>query len=322
MDFIKSTIKLSIDTLKSILSYLRLKREFPNLRTYSEPERQELLRWLLWRNGLAKKIRRRTRNPGKTAPPLPKSNTTIWRYMSRRVFLQLVTERRLMFHRFKELQKIDRREGMVVPGFWRSVLEYTQARLPFPADLGARRQINEAILDRLQCLTYANCWNMAEHEDNLMWKAYAPKGIAIRTTVGKFKNAAQQSQNERLTIELQKIVYADNWRQLEQRGYRHGEEPQNMLFLHTKRKAFSSEREIRFRISPFGPDRAQIGPGRDGTIVFSYPLPACPEWFPVVFENLDWIEEVVAESSISSRAASMIRRQVNQHNLKFRVSDL
>src|SRR4029077_9468436 len=34
------------------------------------------------RNALAKKIRRRMRKPGKTAPPIPKSNTTIWRYMS------------------------------------------------------------------------------------------------------------------------------------------------------------------------------------------------------------------------------------------------
>jgi hypothetical protein len=117
-------------------------------------------RFKLWRNALAKKLLRRTRNPGKTAPPLPKSNTTIWRYMSRRVFVQLVTERRMMFHRFKELQKSDEREGMVVPGFWKSVWEHTQARLPFPADLGNRRQINEAILNRLRCLTYANCWNM------------------------------------------------------------------------------------------------------------------------------------------------------------------
>jgi hypothetical protein len=57
-------------------------------------------------------------------------------------------------------------------------------------------------------------------------------------------------------------------------------------------------------------------------MVFSYALPDCSEWFPVVFENLHWIEDVVAESSISSRAASMIRRQVKQHNVKFRVSDL
>ena len=140
-----------------------------------------------WRKVLVKKIRRRLRKPGKTAPPPPKSNTTIWRYMSRRAFLQLVTERRLTFHRFKELQNIDAREGMVVPGFWRSVWEYKQARLPFPVDLGASRQINEAILDRLRCLTYANCWNMAKQEDNLMWKAYAPKGIAIRTTIANLR---------------------------------------------------------------------------------------------------------------------------------------
>jgi len=241
--------------------------------------------------------------------------------MSRRIFLQLLTERRLMFHQFIELQKIDAREGMVSDDFWRSIWEHLQARLPFPADLGITTQMAEARLDRLRCLIYASCWNRGKHENNVMWKAYAPKGIAIRTTVGKFKNAPQASGNERLTIELQKIVYADNWRDLEQRGYRHNEEPQNMLFLHTKRKAFSSEREIRFRISPFGRDRAEITWGRNG-MVFSYPLPDCPEWFPVVFENLHWIEEVVAESSISSRAASMIRRQTNQHNLKFSVSDL
>jgi hypothetical protein len=49
---------------------------------------------------------------------------------------------------------------------------------------------------------------------------------------------------------------------------------------------------------------------------------ACPAWFPVVFENLDWIEAVVAESSIPSRAATAIRRRVDQHNLKFSISDI
>jgi hypothetical protein len=44
--------------------------------------------------------------------------------MSRRVFLTLVIERRPMFHQFQDLQKIDAREGMVVPGFWESVIEH------------------------------------------------------------------------------------------------------------------------------------------------------------------------------------------------------
>jgi hypothetical protein len=183
-------------------------------------EKERLRRWKLWRNALEKKIRRRTRNPGRTAPPLPKSNTTIWRYMSRRVFMRLLTERRLMFHRFDELQKIEAREGMVANDFWRSIWEHLQARLPFPADLGITTQMAEARLDRLRCLIYASCWNMGKHENNLMWKAYAPEGIAIRTSVGKLKNAPQAGGTERLTIEYQKIVYADNWRGLEQRGYR------------------------------------------------------------------------------------------------------
>lgn len=48
----------------------------------------------------------------------------------------------------------------------------------------------------------------------------------------------------------------------------------------------------------------------------------CPAWFPVIFENLDWIQEVVAESSISARTAIAIRRLAEQHNLKFRISGI
>jgi hypothetical protein len=237
--------------------------------------------------------------------------------MRRHVFLELIRERRLMFHQFKELQKSDAREGMVVPGFWESVIEHQRQRYP-DTDINELKARAEGSLDRIRCFDYANCWNMAKNESFLMWKAYAPKGIAIRTTVGKFKNAPQERGTGRVNIQLQKIVYADHWRELEERGYRHNGVPLNKLFLHTKRKAFSSEREVRFRISP----------------AFSYPYilqpngsylqdaSACPAWFPVVFENLDWIEEVVAESSISSQGASKIRRLVDQHNLKFGVSDI
>lgn len=222
-----------------------------------------------------------------------------------------------MFHQFKQLQKSDAREGMVVPGFWESVIELERQRDP-NADISELRIRAERSLDRLRCFEYANCWNMAKNESFLMWKAYAPAGIAIRTTVTKFKNASQQIGSDRLTIQSQKIVYADHWRELERRGYSHNGIPLNKLFLHTKRKAFSSEREVRFRISP----------------VFSYPYvrqqngsflqdaSACPAWFPVLFENLAWIEEVVAESSVPPRALAEIRALTHQHDLKFRVSYL
>jgi hypothetical protein len=222
-----------------------------------------------------------------------------------------------MFHQFKELQKSDAREGMVVAGFWESVIEHERQQFP-SADISELKSRAEGSLDRLRCFTYANCWNMAKHENVLMWKAYAEGGIAIRTTIGQFRNAPQENGNNRLTIQLQKIVYADHWRELQERGYRHYGIPLNKLFLHTKRKAFAGEREVRFRISPafsFPYIRQQ-----DGS--FLQDASACPDWFGVVFENLDWIQEVVAESSIPSRTASTIRRLADQHNLKFRVSDL
>ena len=255
--------------------------------------------------------------PWKTAPPVPKPNTTIWRYMSRRRFRELVTTRCVIFHQFKELQKGDAREGMVVPGFWESVVEHERQQFP-NADISELKSRAEGSLDRLQCFTYANCWNMAKHENVLMWKAYAEGGIAIRTTIGQFRNAPRENGNNRVTIQLQKIVYADHWRELQERGYRHFGIPLNKLFLHTKRKAFAGEREMRFRIFPDSPNQYIRQP--DGSLLQD--ASACPAWFPVVFENLDWIKEVVAESSISSGDAAIIRGLVEQHNLKFRVSNL
>jgi len=222
-----------------------------------------------------------------------------------------------MFHQFKDLRQIDAQEGMVVPGFWPSVIEYERQRDP-DADISELRTRAERSLDRLQCFTYASCWNMAKNESFLMWKAYAPEGIAVRTTVGKFKNTPQEEGRVRLSIQLQKIVYADHWRELERRGFRHHGIPLNKLFLHTKRKAFSSEREVRFRIKPDLPNPYILQPNGS----YLQDASACPAWFPVVFENLDWIDEVVAESSIRSHAATAIRRLIHQHNLRFRISNL
>jgi hypothetical protein len=253
----------------------------------------------------------------KTAPPAPKRNTRIWRYMSRPVFLDLVTNRRLTFHQFKDLQRIDAREGMVVPGFWESVVEYQRQSYP-NTDFDELRARVETSLDRTRCFAYASCWSMAKDEDILMWKAYAPKGIAIRTTVGKFINAPQAAGTDRLTIQRQKIVYANHWRELERRGYRHRGIPLNKLFLHTKRKGFLGERELRFRISPALPLPYILQPNGSSMQDASH----CWQWFSIVFENLDWIDEIVAESSLPSRTVATIRRLANQHNLKFRISNI
>jgi hypothetical protein len=251
----------------------------------------------------------------KTVPALPKPNTTIWRYLSLHAFLSLMADRSLMFRQFKELQKNDTREGMVTEGFWESVLEFYRGQDPC-ADLAELRKRAEESLNRLRCFEYASCWNMAKTENALMWKAYASRGVAIKTTVSKLTHAQQQSRIDKLSIRVQKIEYANHWRELEKRGYRHDGIALNRLFLHTKRRAFIGEKEVRFRIQPVFPFK--VNP--DGS--YSADPKECPPWFPLTFENLDWIEEVVAESSIPPWAVRTIRQLIGQHNLHFRQSGI
>lgn len=220
-----------------------------------------------------------------------------------------------MFRQFKELQKSDAREGMVTTGFWKSILEFYREQDP-QAEIAELQNKAEVSLDRLRCFEYASCWSMSDGENALMWRAYAPQGIAIRSTVRKFIDARQESvQPQRICP--QRIEYADHWRDLQRRGYRHNGTPLNRLFLHTKRKAFASEREVRFRIAPV--PEFPLGP--DGQPTSADPNRA-PPWFPVQFENLNWIEEVVAESSIPQWCVGPIHQLADQHNLTFRASEI
>jgi hypothetical protein len=217
-----------------------------------------------------------------------------------------------MFRQFKDLQKSDAREGMGIPGFWESMVEFYQ-RQDAKTDVAEVKNRAEKSLDRLRCFQYANCWNMSKSESALMWKAYAPQGIAITTTVGKFTHAKQESGQD-LSVRSQKIAYANSWSELRKCGYSHNGIALNRLFLHTKRRAFAGEKEIRFRIAPV----FKFGAMPDGS-----PDPnECPPWYPVIFENLAWIEEVVAESSIPKWAMRPIHELANQQSLTFRSSEI
>jgi hypothetical protein len=260
-------------------------------------------------------ITRKLPDEMKTVPPPADPNTTIWRYTNLKAFEILMTDQCLMFHQFKELQESDEREGMVTDGFWESVLEFLHQEDP---DKGPDklREWAEEQLDRLRCFEYASCWIMADGESAKMWKDFAPGGIAIRTKVGAFAHAKQTGLDPP-DITSQIIEYADHWSELEARGYRHCGVPLNRLFLHTKRKRFKDENEIRFRVHPV--PRYPVMP--DGTRTSANPS-ECKPWFPVVFETLDWIEEIVAASSIPSGDAESIRQRVEQRGLNFRGSKI
>jgi hypothetical protein len=212
-----------------------------------------------------------------------------------------------MFHQFKKLEESDAREGMAIEGFWQS--------MPDAGDDWKKK--SDEILQDLRYANYASCWNMSDIENALMWRGYARQGIAIKTTVDQLKRAEQEG-DEQLSLRGNEIVYADNWPELEAQGYRHNDIPLNVLFLHTKRKAFAGEHEVRFRVQLSAASFPQIlkVPGKPHPDLAKI----CPHWLAVTFVKLDWINEVVAESSIPAWAVSTIRQLTEAQGPKFRQS--
>jgi hypothetical protein len=220
-------------------------------------------------------------------------------------FLNLMNDQCLMFHQFKELQVSDAREGMVVPGFWESL----QSRFQEGEGFKELQEQAEGNLRKLRHFYCASCWSMSDGENALMWKAYARSGVAIRTTVGKLLDAKITAPDAR--IGQSTVEYADHWSELEARGYRHDLIPLNWLFLHSKRKAFASEAEVRFHIQPPAKFRQRAG----------QPISAnpdeCSPWCPVTFETLDWIDQVVTAPSTTDFAAKPISRLAKEKGLNF-----
>ena len=247
----------------------------------------------------------------KTVPPKAELTGSIWRYTSIHSLLVLLNDRTLMFHQFQKLQESDEREGMIPEGFYESMLGGGEAT----------KDVGEHNLELLRYYTYANCWHMSEHENALMWKAYAPGGIAIKTTVGGLLSAKiVKVMDENISepgsqkLEQRTIEYADNWEELEAKGYQHGNIPLNRLFLQLKRNAFRAEAEVRFRIQP-----SAFPFTTAGKISFIKPED-CKSWCPVVFENLQWVEKVVTAPAIPKWAADAIRQVVERSRLTFESS--
>jgi len=224
-------------------------------------------------------------------------------------FLNLVNDQCLGFHQFKELQESDSHEGMVVPGFWESIRSHFDG-----ASMRALKESGEDNLYLLRHFYYASCWNMSDGENALMWKAYAPAGVAIKTSVGKLMNAALTAPSA--MVGQSTIEYADHWSELEARGYVHDQIPLNWLFLHAKRRAFATEAEVRFHVQP----PARFTQREDGRILAD--PDDCSSWCLVTFETLDWIDEIVTAPSTSSWAAKPIERLTKEKGLCFRASGL
>ena len=225
-------------------------------------------------------------------------------------FVALITRRQLVFRQFKGLERSDRLEGKIPGGFWAAFERDIRKTGASREEIQEIRRRAEVTLERLRCFRYVSCWTMAKRENALLWQVYAPHGVAIRTQVGKLREASLVSPD--ISIRSTGMHYADDWTELQAQGFQHYGVVPNRLFLHTKRTLFVGENEVRFYIdSP-----AQYEIDAAGIQVAE----KAPAWYPIEFTSLSWIEEIIADSSLPDWGSDTLSDLIKPHRLKFRQS--
>lgn len=241
------------------------------------------------------------------SPTAPSDNTPIWRYRDLPQFLSILEQQSLWFNRADLFS--DPFEGSFAKANVATrQLRYSQTETPDDV-----LETMSTMAKKFRKTAYLNCWHINTHESAAMWDLYLPadKGIAIRSTVGRFREAINEADND-AKIELDtdddeaeeldrlmkigKVNYIDYSSELI---------PENNTFapLYHKRKSYEHENEFRAAFSKFGdmlelqgglrPDaNFATAPGHDIKIDVSkliesvYVAPSAPDWFFEVLESV------------------------------------
>lgn len=170
---------------------------------------------------------------------LPPDETVIWRYQTFTEFLAMLTEGALFFCRLDQLQ--DQWEGVYPKGmldWWANNLD-EDASLP-----GQPSDLRSLLVERVIPSHFVNSWYISEFESDAMWRLYSQKseGIAVRSTIGKLKQAFQQGPEE---IHIGKVKYIDynQWTPPATHGEHREWFPIEPFFW--KRLGFQHENELR-----------------------------------------------------------------------------
>ena len=165
----------------------------------------------------------------------PPDSTRIWRYLSVERFISGL-HNGLYFTRVDKFR--DPLEGTLPPAnrmsqdIW---LEHHNMGFP------VRAQLLEMMEWGTRRCHLVNCWSMSEYENALMWKWYAPNGVAINTTIGRLKEAFRDLTE---TFYIGKVKYIDYEKDL-------ANLQNNMLTpLFYKNVMYESEKEVRVCVQP------------------------------------------------------------------------
>ena len=129
--------------------------------------------------------------------------TVIWRYFSFRKFLKLLRDKSLYFCRADILKNEDPYEATLDPCAYASLdlIQNLLKLIGFPPEITEINIWDAAVIKNF----YINCWHINDHESYLMWKVYAHKGVAIKTTVGKLKECLKDD----LKIKIKEVTYEE-----------------------------------------------------------------------------------------------------------------
>ena len=180
---------------------------------------------------------------------LPKSTLQpLWRYMSAKRFHQLLTKQSLYFCSLSNFS--DGLEGKLTARTEKRFLEWQ-----FSAH-GPSYDSNGALLEymRFQKEIYASCWHLNQSESYLMWKAYAKRGFAIKTTY------------ERACASFDKFPGQVSGGVVDYLDFSREETAFGNIFTHsaTKDLPYSDEREYRFLVWQYDPANSVLGLGKKG----------------------------------------------------------
>lgn len=241
------------------------------------------------------------------SPTIPHDNKQIWRYRDFTQFLSLLEHKSLWFSRSNLFD--DPFEG----SFTRANVETRELRY---SEVDISQDVLETfslIPKKFRQCSYLNCWHMNDHESAAMWDMYltADKGIAIRSTVGRFRNAINEPENDAIIeddsdkedkqeqtriMKIGKVRYID---------YSSEFMPENNTFapLYHKHESYEHEKEFRAGFSRFG-DMLDLKDGVSAESDFTTAsgrnvnvdidkliqsvriAPSAPEWFSELVESV------------------------------------
>lgn len=189
------------------------------------------------------------------SPTVPPDEKKIWRYRDFAQFLSILEQGSLWFNRADLFP--DTFEG----SFTRMNVETRHSRYKETEIPEEVVEMMSPMAENFRETVYLNCWHLNDHESAAMWDLYLPaeKGIAIQSTVGRFREAINSADNgskiekdtddgepeelERM-MKIGEVDYIDYSSELI---------PENNLYapIYHKRASYQHEQEFRAAFSEF-----------------------------------------------------------------------